>query len=633
MKPRLPLQGRLGSTTGIGPWTTFGMGSALGRRLWLSAVFVVVAVTTVMGVVATVSRRQAEEREERAALVRAADLLRGVVDESLEELRAREDARPFDQFNEVYRPEGVVAASDAVAPSPLSRAPDDRRLLGWFQVNPDGTLTLPHEHTRPDAARRIREVILSRDLAPVRALAKPVNGQPVADVDPELALLDSQLGYAEKQSVQELNAASREVYKQLKEAEPEPQKRAALAENPKLPNIGRNDIDWTKADLDNLGTRAKPVKKSKLPSKKSKEDVAIDYTPMVFDTLAGQRVLHRVVSKGGSSTVQGVVLDEEAVRASWLPGLLQRRVGMAPTILSHDAAAVCTLRTPISEVLDDLDLCFSEPAEPWFPAAEVGLLASLFLLVVAALIIIDRAAARADALSRQKSAFISAVSHELRTPLTTLRMHAELMRDGLVTDPAKQRRFHDDMVKESVRLGHLVENVLEAQRLEEGRRPLRLATLDLGEVVADIAASQRALCESRGFTISCDLPPDDVALTGSFDRQGVEQIIVNLVENAVKYAGDSVDKSVAVVVARLGDDVVVVVSDHGPGVPDAEREKVFQRFHRVLRAGEDHIAGTGLGLALVRELARAHGGDARVVPNNEGRGREGCSVEVRLPLR
>lgn len=249
------------------------------------------------------------------------------------------------------------------------------------------------------------------------------------------------------------------------------------------------------------------------------------------------------------------------------------------------------------------------------------------MLVVLVLALLDRTALRADELSRQKSAFISAISHELRTPLTTLRMHAELMRDGLVTDPAKQHRFHEDMVKESVRLGHLVENVLEAQRLEEGRRPLRTSQFDLGEAVADITQGQTGLCESRGFSIICNLPPDDVNLTGAFDRQAVEQILVNLIENAVKYAKDANDKEISVDVARKGSEVVVVVADHGPGIPEAERERVFQRFHRVMRPGEDHIAGTGLGLALVRELARAHGGDARVVGK-----RDGCAIELRLPI-
>ncbi len=697
------------------------------RRIWLAAVFVTVAVTTVIGVVATLNRRAAEEREAQAALVRAADLLRSLVDESLEELRAREEARPFDQYNEVYRPEGVVAASDALAPSPLSRAPDDKRILGWFQVNPDGSTTLPHDSSRPLAAQRVRAIVASDAFAPVRALAQPADADPLAlasaapkpptkarrpapattskatappatdlparETVPALPEQNAAAAASKQQTVQELNYASSQVYKQLQDAEPEPQKRAALAENKKLPQIARNDVDWSENELGNLSTRAQRSSKRKkaenadtrasqgmneqasqaatTPSTKvlaaptteatnlaparpadpgqtppkprarppalqgvvaAVDVVAVDYTPMVFDTLGGARVLHRIVSTGGGRTVQGVILDEDALQSSWLPGLLSRRVGatLSPRIVGA-ATSTCAFRAAVSEALDDLELCFDDVDGAPFPVIELVLLAGLFSLVAAALVVLERAAQQADHLTRQKSAFISAISHELRTPLTTLRMHAELLRDGLVPEPKKQHRFHDDMVKESVRLGHLVENVLEAQRLEEGRRPLRLALLDLGEVVADVASSQRALCESRGFVVACALPDDDVDLRGSFDRQAVEQIVVNLVENAVKYARDAGERTIHVEVAprEQGKVVVVVVADHGPGIPEAEWERVFQRFHRVQRAGEDHIAGTGLGLALVRELARAHGGDARVVD----RAGWGCAVEVTFPLR
>lgn len=180
---------------------------------------------------------------------------------------------------------------------------------------------------------------------------------------------------------------------------------------------------------------------------------------------------------------------------------------------------------------------------------------------------------------------------------------------------------------------HLVDKVLEAQRLEEGRRPLRLAHLDVGQLITDVTASQRALCESRHFTISCSLPPDDVDLRGSFDPQSLEQILVNLVENAVKYAHDAHDRTIHVDVTRRAQgaeaSVVVVVADHGPGIPAAEGERVFQRLHRVERAGPEHIAGSGLGLALVRELARAHGGDALLV----ARPGFACALEVTFPLR
>jgi len=189
-------------------------------------------------------------------------------------------------------------------------------------------------------------------------------------------------------------------------------------------------------------------------------------------------------------------------------------------------------------------------------------------------------------------------------------------------------------------LSHLVENVLEAQRLEEGRRPLRLVSTDVGGLVRSVVEGQRPLMAARNFSVDVDIDGADGAdgadsadtggLEGSVDQQAVEQMVVNLVENAVKYAAVA-DRRIDVGVHRRGDNAVITVADRGPGIPPGDRERVFARFTRVERPGDEHIAGTGLGLALVRELAVAHGGSARVVPRPDGA--EGCCVEVTLPLR
>lgn len=352
---------------------------------------------------------------------------------------------------------------------------------------------------------------------------------------------------------------------------------------------------------------------------------------MVFDALGAQRVLHRTVTSeaDGSRTVQLVLLDEPALRA-WLDGLVTRRVDAAlPTqIVTNQAGAACAVRAPVSTVLDDLELCVAVAAPPTGAWAQSAVLLGLLLLVLGALLVLDRAAEQAEALAAQRSAFVSAVSHELRTPLTTLRMYAELLRDGLVADPNKVQRFHADMVQESVRLSHLVENVLEAQRLEEGRRPLQLESVELRGCVAHIVEQQRPLLVQRGVTVDVDVAGP--ALIAAVDRQALEQILVNLLENAVKY-GRGTEARVYVGVQQRASDVVLVVEDHGAGVPREARERVFQRFVRMERPGEAHVAGTGLGLSLVRELARAHGGEAAMVDPLVSA--HGCRVEVRLPIR
>ena len=652
------------------------------RRLWLLLVGLVITVAVVFGVTTSLQRERLLQRDRLASFLRAADVVVGIVEESLEELRERESARPFDHYNPVYAPEGVLAASDALAPSPLARAPDDVRLQGWVQLNPDGTITLPFDDTRPAVAADVRQLASSAAFAPLRGLTRP-------PAPPRLALANeaqrpssssssssssSVQGYGTKQGiVQQLNEASSNVYSQLKEAEPEPQKRAALASNQKLPQVKREDVDWGEDTLGTLGTKARPSSKRSKKAVMMKGDldgyakqevlpeaptptppappppeqapesvqargpdgagsVAVSYTPMVFDELpGGVRVLHRTVTStaDGARTVQAVLLNSEALRG-WLLGVIGRRVDDSEHVELVDSAAQipCAVRAPVSGVLDGLELCFSSTTAPSSSVVEIAVLLGLLVLVIAVLLTLDRAAERAEVLARQRAAFITAVSHELRTPLTTLRMHAELLRDGLVTDADKVRKFHTDMVQESVRLSHLVENVLEAQRLEEGRRPLRLVSTDVGGLVRSVVEGQRPLIAARNFSVAIEVK--GTSLEGSVDQQAVEQMVVNLVENAVKYAAVA-DRRIDVGVHRRGDDAVITVADHGPGIPAGERQRVFARFTRVQRPGDEHIAGTGLGLALVRELAVAHGGSARIVPRPDGA--DGCCVAVTLPLR
>jgi signal transduction histidine kinase len=237
--------------------------------------------------------------------------------------------------------------------------------------------------------------------------------------------------------------------------------------------------------------------------------------------------------------------------------------------------------------------------------------------------VVDRTARRAEELSRQKSDFVSAVSHELRTPLTTIRMHSEMLREGLVSEE-KRDRFHEDLVNESVRLSQLVDNVLELSRIERGQRRMKLVEGDLGAFVGGVLEGQRGFLEDKGVTVRG--PDGDEEVRVPFDRQAVEQIVLNLLANAAKY-GRGPEGVVDVRLHQRPDGVVELsVLDRGPGIPEAERERVFQRFHRVEREETAHMPGTGIGLALVRELARAHGGDATVHDRDGG----GCEVCVRF---
>jgi signal transduction histidine kinase len=240
-------------------------------------------------------------------------------------------------------------------------------------------------------------------------------------------------------------------------------------------------------------------------------------------------------------------------------------------------------------------------------------------------------------------------------------MHAEMLADGLVPE-ARRGKVHHELVRETQRLSRLVENVLETSRLEAGRRVVTRAPTDVVARARVVLEGFRELATSRDAAITLQAPEH---LRVDVDADAFERILVNLVDNALKYglpsegprtievslegssaasddtsrAGTSTADDVsrpsgarhAEVASPTGSapmgsapkgsapkGLVLRVCDRGPGVSPADRERVFRRFVRAARADAAHRPGTGLGLALVRELARAHGGDARLEAREGG---------------
>jgi signal transduction histidine kinase len=228
--------------------------------------------------------------------------------------------------------------------------------------------------------------------------------------------------------------------------------------------------------------------------------------------------------------------------------------------------------------------------------------------------------------AERRSNFVAAVTHELKTPLTSIRMYGEMLRDGMVSSDAKRAEYYRHITGESERLGRLIDNVLEFSRLERSARPMELVAGDIGPVLHDAAAMLRPHVERGGLTLRVDV--DDGLPPVRFERDALLQIVVNLVDNAVKYAGPGGPGEIVLGAARLDDGRVVVrVRDHGPGVPHEHLGRVFEPFHRGERELTRRTKGTGLGLALVRSLAEAMGG--RVMGRNAVGG--GFEVDVLLP--
>jgi len=231
-------------------------------------------------------------------------------------------------------------------------------------------------------------------------------------------------------------------------------------------------------------------------------------------------------------------------------------------------------------------------------------------------------------LARQKTDFVGNVSHELKTPLTSIRMFAELLAEGRVTDPAKQRSYLDIITAEAGRLTRLINNVLDFSRLERGEKKYNFQPCDLVDVVRSAAQTFRPHLEAGGFKFDCVLP--DAAISVRGDADALSQIIVNLLSNAEKYSSDR--KEIALELERRESPLPhaeVKVLDRGLGVPRGSGEKIFEKFYRAHDSLSSGIQGSGLGLTIARQIARAHGGDVVYEPRAGG----GSCFILRLPIK
>jgi signal transduction histidine kinase len=230
-------------------------------------------------------------------------------------------------------------------------------------------------------------------------------------------------------------------------------------------------------------------------------------------------------------------------------------------------------------------------------------------------------------LSERRRVFVSAVTHELRTPLTTFRLYTDMLAEGMVPGEEKRREYLGRLRAEAQRLGHLVENVLFYARLDSGRTGAVREVVDLADVLRQTAAGLGERTRKAGLDIVFD---DRVGgpLHARVDRSAVEQIVVNLVDNACKYAAASTPPEIRIELARDERRALVRVRDHGPGLSAAERRRLFRPFSKSDREAANSAPGVGLGLALSRQLARALGGDLSL-ESKEG---PGAAFLLALPI-
>ena len=226
-------------------------------------------------------------------------------------------------------------------------------------------------------------------------------------------------------------------------------------------------------------------------------------------------------------------------------------------------------------------------------------------------------------LERVRTEFVANVSHELRTPLTAIQGYLETLLGGALQERANARRFLEIAFRHTERLGRLLNDLTDLSNIELGKVSLRLAPVRLAEVVASVLDIVRPKAEAGRVGLIVDIEPSDLAAHADHDR--LAQILINLVDNAVKYTRDG---GWVTVRARPldGGRVDVRVRDTGIGIPRGDLPRITERFYRVDKARSRELGGTGLGLAIVKHLVLAHGGDLEIA-SEEG---EGTTVRFTL---
>jgi len=258
------------------------------------------------------------------------------------------------------------------------------------------------------------------------------------------------------------------------------------------------------------------------------------------------------------------------------------------------------------------------------------LIAVLVLAIVIGSWLIVRSLNHELTLARQKTDFVSNVSHELKTPLTSIRMFSELLADGRVADPDKQRSYLNIITAEAARLTRLINNVLDFSRMERGEKKYNFQPCDLAEVLRTTAQTFRPHFEAAGFKFGCEPPDSPVPIHG--DADALSQVLVNLLSNAEKYGANGGAKEINLQLTRKQSPlphVEICVLDRGPGVPRGSEEKIFEKFYRAHDSLGSGIQGSGLGLTIARQIARAHGGDVVYEPREGG----GSCFILRLPVK
>ncbi|MFT5656740.1 MAG: signal transduction histidine kinase [Gammaproteobacteria bacterium] len=351
---------------------------------------------------------------------------------------------------------------------------------------------------------------------------------------------------------------------------------------------------------------------------------------------SGHLVLFRQVWNNNQRYVQGLLFDPD----KFLNGLMQAAfshsalsttsrliVAYQGNVLktfeankSRDYLSAQTVndllyQTRLVSPFSDMELLFSVSKLPLGTGAKIVSSSALILtlVLIAGFFMLYRLGVKQIALAEQQQNFVSAVSHELKTPLTSIRMYGEILRQGWV-DEARKKTYYDFIFNESERLSRLINNVLQLARVTKNEQKANLTNIKLGNLLDDNLIKIKSQLEPAGFDLQLDISEEARNSSLNIDADWFTQIMINLVDNAIKFSSAADKKQLVVQARRMSNNTVLItLRDFGPGIAKDQMRKIFTLFYRSENELTRETVGTGIGLALVRQLVKGMDGEIGLV--------------------
>ncbi|MEM9300801.1 MAG: HAMP domain-containing sensor histidine kinase [Pseudomonadota bacterium] len=583
------------------------------------------------------------------------------VNRSLAALEAQEAGRSTDDYLFALPTDG--RATNIIQRSPLAVVPvpaAPRGLRGHFQIAPDGAFSTPLLPEDPDtlAALDVADVATRADLAV--SLREAVQGQPVAAAPATPPARQRAAGALVAAEMASSDAPEQDVFSDALEENVQGSSPVAVLQAPA--ELGANREAYARLELAQKPASATPLAKerrddeapgrSQLAEAETVDESRLRSLDSEAEALAfllvdgAHFLLFRRVYRDGDRLIQGAVLATDefldgqvlapfrgagvsrhaALAVRWGDRTLakERRGGGSRYLASKPELGGQVFHVErLAAPFDGLQLEFTVVDLPPGPAAGVVFWSGALLLLLLPLSfwVVYRAGARTLELVGQQQAFVSAVSHELRTPLTSIRMYSEMLQAGWV-DEARRQQYYTFINDESERLSRLVADVLQLSRMSRTGLDLALEPVPVTALLAGVREPLEAMVRPAGFELVVSADAEGAMVR--IDRDAFLQVLINLVDNALKFAAGSDRREIEVAAVRDPAGVRFTVRDFGPGLPDGKPDRLFELFYRAREDGS--VRGTGIGLALVRGLVEAMGGSITA-----RRCDPGAAFDIRLP--